>query len=88
MKNIIESKRRDGIMTISEILAEIHRERVEFEVCQELQRWLIEDRSDWINRAMNAESTIVAIGKIAKGNKSKSGAIDGIINLCDSAIVN
>ena len=35
---------------------------------------------------MDAESTVRAIEKISKGNKSKSGAIDGIINLCDSAI--
>lgn len=73
-------------MTITEILTEIHKERVELEVCQELQRWLIEDRTVWINRAMDAESTVRAIGKIAKENKNKSSAIKGIVNICDSAI--
>lgn len=73
-------------MTITEILTEIHKERVELEVCQELQCWLIEDRSTWIDRAMDAESTVRAIGKIAKKNKNKNSAIDGIINICDSAI--
>ena len=67
-------------MTITEILAEIHKQRVELEVCQELQRWLLDDR------AMDAESTVRAIGKIAKENKNKSSAIDGIVNICDSAI--
>ena len=73
-------------MTITEILTEIHKQRVELEVCQELQRWLIEDRSAWIDRAMNAESTMRAIGKIAKGNKNKSSAIEGIVNICDFAV--
>lgn len=73
-------------MTITEILAEIHKQRVELEVCQELQRWLINDRAEWINRAMDAESTVHAIEKIAKENKNKNSAIDGIINICDSAI--
>ena len=73
-------------MTITEILAEIHKQRVELEVCQELQRWLIEDRSSWIDRAMDAESTIRAIGKIAKENKNKSNAIEGIVNICDLAV--
>lgn len=77
---------RNYDMTITEILTEIHKQRVELEVCQELQRWLIEDRSAWIDRAMNAESTVRAIGKIAKENKNKSSAIDGIVNICDSAI--
>ena len=56
----------NDIMTITEILAEIHRQRVELEVCQELQRWLLDDRASWIDRAMDAESTVRAIGKIAK----------------------
>ena len=73
-------------MTIAEILAEIHKQRLELEVCQELQRWLLDDRSNWIDRAMDAKSTVRAIGKIAKENKNKSSAIDGIINICDSAI--
>ena len=77
---------RNDSMTITEILTEIHKQRVELEVCQELQRWLLDDRATWIDRAMDAESTVRAIGKIAKDNKNKSSAIDGIINICDSAI--
>ena len=73
-------------MTITEILTEIHKQRVELEVCKELQRWLLDDRATWINRAMDAESTVRAIEKIAKENKNKSSAIDGIVNVCDSAI--
>ena len=73
-------------MTITEILTEIHKQRVELEVCQELQRWLLDDRAEWIDRAMDAESTVRAIGKIAKENKNKSSAIEGIVNICDSAI--
>ena len=73
-------------MTITEILAEIHRQRVELEICQELQRWLLDDRAEWIDRAMDAESTVRAIVKIAKENKNKSSAIEGIGNICDSAI--
>ena len=77
---------RKNDMTITEILTEIHKQRVELEVCQELQRWLLDDRASWIDRAMDAESTVRAIGKIAKENKNKSSAIDGIVNICDSAI--
>ena len=77
---------RNDDMTITEILTEIHKQRVELEICQELQRWLLDDRASWIDRAMDAESTVRAIGKIAKENKNKSSAIDGIINICDSAI--
>ena len=77
---------RDDVMTITEILTEIHKQRVELEVCQELQRWLLDDRAEWIDRAMDAESTVRAIGKIAKENKNKSSAIDGIVNICDFAI--
>lgn len=73
-------------MTITEILTEIHKQRVELEVCQELQRWLLDDRAEWIDRAMDAESTVRAIGKIAKENKNKNSAIEGIVSICDSAI--
>ena len=79
---------RNDDMTITEILAEIHKQRVELEVCQELQRWLLNDRAEWIDRALDAESTVRAIGKIAKKNKNKSSTIDGIINICDSVIEN
>ena len=77
---------RNDIMSITEILVEIHKQRVELEICQELQRWLLNDRAEWIDRALDAESTVRAIGKIAKENKNKSSAIDGIVNICDSAI--
>ena len=77
---------RNDVMTITEILTEIHKQRVELEVCQELQRWLLDDRAGWIDRAIDAESTVRAIGKIAKENKNKSSAIEGIVNICDSAI--
>ena len=73
-------------MTITEILTEIHKQRVELEICQELQRWLLDDRATWIDRAMDAESTVRAVGKIAKENKNKNSAIDGIISICDSVI--
>ena len=77
---------RNDDMTITEILTEIHKQRVELEICQELQRWLLDDRATWIHRAMDAESTVRAIGKIEKENKNKSSAIEGIVNICDSAI--
>ena len=83
---IYDRMERNDIMSITEILAEIHKQRVELEIFQELQRWLLDDRAEWIDRAMDAESTVLAIGKIAKENKNKSSAIDGIINICDSAI--
>ena len=73
-------------MSITEILTEIHKQRVELEICQELQRWLLDDRATWIDRAMDAESTVRAVGKIAKENKNKNSAIDGIISICDSVI--
>ena len=40
---------RNDVMTITEILTEIHKQRVELEVCQELQRWLLDDRAEWID---------------------------------------
>ena len=49
---------RNDIMSITEILEEIHKQRVELEICQELQRWLLDDRAEWIDRAMDAESTV------------------------------
>lgn len=39
-------------MAITEILQEIHKERVELKVYQALQQWLFDDRKEWINRAM------------------------------------
>lgn len=69
-------------MTITEILTEIHKQRVELEVCQELQRWLLDDRASWIDRAMDAESTVRAIRNIATKTSSSKSALEGIINLC------
>lgn len=69
-------------MTISEILQEIHKERVELEVCQALQQWLLEDRKEWIDRAMESEATVRAIQNIATRTTSPKGAIEGIISLC------
>lgn len=73
-------------MTITEILNTIHEERVELEIYQELQKWMVEDRAAWIDRAMDAESTIRCVSKIAKDNKSAKSAINGIINICDSTL--
>ena len=69
-------------MTITEILSIIHKERVELEIFQALSAWMIEDRSLWIDEAMEQKAIVRAIGKIANENKNKNEAIDGIINLC------
>lgn len=69
-------------MTITEILSLIHKERVELEVFEAISKWMIEDRSSWIDEAMESKSTITAIGKIAKENPNKKDAIEAIINLC------
>lgn len=74
------------MITITEILNIIHQERVELEICQELQKWLLEDRATWVDRAMDAEATVRAINKIATQNESPKNALQGIINICDSAI--
>ena len=39
-------------MRITEILTEIHKQRVELEVCQELQRWLLNENAKWANKAI------------------------------------
>ncbi len=69
-------------MTITEILEEIHKERVELEVCQALQQWLLNDRTQWIDRAMESESTVKAIKNIATKTTNSKNALEGIINLC------
>lgn len=51
-----------------------------------LHKWMINDRAEWINRAMDAEATIRCVGKIAKGNDNAKNAIKGIIDICDSAL--
>ena len=68
-------------MTITEILEEIHKERVELEVCQALQQWLLDDRAQWIDRAMNSEATVRAIRRIATETSNPKNALQGIINL-------
>ena len=70
-------------MTISEILREIHNERVELEVCQELQKWLLSDREMWISRAMDSEATVRAIHKMATETDSPKNALRGIINISE-----
>lgn len=70
-------------MTITEILEVIHEERVELEICQALQQWLIVDRNQWIDRAMNSEATVRAIHKIATENKKPKSALQGILALSE-----
>lgn len=70
-------------MTITEILNEIKEQRVELEIYQALQQWIIDDRAAWIDRAMDSESSVRAIGKIANENKNTKEAIEGIKAICD-----
>ena len=70
-------------MTITEILEEIHKERVELEVCQSLQQWLLDDRAQWIDRAMDSEAIVRAIHKIATKTSDPKNALQGIINLSE-----
>ena len=70
-------------MTITEILHEIHKERVELEIFEALSEWMIKDRASWIDEAMEKKAIVRAIGKIANENKNKSKAIEGIKNLCE-----
>ena len=35
---------------------------------------------------MDAEATIRAVGKIAKGNENAKNAIRGIVDICDSVL--
>ena len=69
-------------MTITEILNTIHAERVELEIFQALSAWMVEDRSAWIDEAMEQKAVIRAIDKIANGNSNMNAAIEGIKNLC------
>lgn len=70
-------------MTITEILEEIHKERVELEVCQALLQWMLNDRAQWIDRAMDSETTVRAIRKMATETKNPKDALQGIINISD-----
>ena len=69
-------------MTITEILSIIHKERIELEIYEQLHQWLLSDRSEWIDRCMEAESTVKAVGKIADKTKD----VNAIKDLCDSHI--
>lgn len=69
-------------MTITEILNEIHKERVELEVYQALQQWLLDDRKEWIGRAMESEATVRAVRNIAMKTSNPKGALEGIVALC------
>ena len=68
-------------MTITEILTEIHKQRVELEVCQELQRWLLNENAKWANKAIDHEKTIQAILDIATENQTNS--LDEIMSICN-----
>lgn len=70
-------------MTITEIMNTIHKERVELEIFELLSKWMVEDRAEWIERAMEDESIIRAVGKIAKENNNKKEALEGIVTLCE-----
>lgn len=69
-------------MTITEIIQEIHKERVELEVCSILQKWILDDRNRWIDRAMDSEATVRAVYKISTETSSPKFALEGIANLC------
>lgn len=69
-------------MTITEILSIIHKERVELEIYEQLHRWLLSDRSELIDRCMEAELTVKAVRKIADETKD----VNAIKNLCDNHI--
>lgn len=73
-------------MTITEILNIIHEERVELEIFEALHKWMVNDRAEWTSRAMDAEATIRAVGKMAKENKNTKSVIKGIVDICDSAL--
>lgn len=70
-------------MTTTEILEEIHKERVELEVCHALQQWLLNDRDMWIGKAMDGEATVRAIRKIATETNNPKNALQEIVNLSE-----
>lgn len=55
---------------------------MQLEVYQELHKWFIDDRKEWINRAMESEATVRAVKNIASKVSNSKGALEGIINLC------
>ena len=81
--DFLSTENKKPSMTITEILEVIHQERVELEVCQALQQWLLTDRAQWIDRAMDSEATVRAIHKIAKETKNPKNALQGIITLSE-----
>lgn len=83
LMTMFEEEEKIPPMTVTEILEIIHRERVELEVYQALQRWLLNDRAQWIDRAMDSESTVRAIHKIATESSNPKNALQGIINLSE-----
>lgn len=80
---MFEEEEKIPPMTVTEILEIIHRERVELEVCQALQQWLLNDRAQWIERAMDSEATVRAIHKIATETKNPKDALKGILSLSE-----
>jgi hypothetical protein len=69
-------------MTITEILDTIHKERVELEVFEALHQWMLNDRAEWIDRAMESEAVVRVVSKIANNPSNKKAALEGIANLC------
>lgn len=69
-------------MTITEILNTIHEERVELEIYQALQQWILDDRNKWIDRATESEATVRAVKNIATRTTNLRGALEGIVALC------
>lgn len=65
-----------------QILDEIHKERVEIEVYQALQQWLLDDRIKWIDRVIESEAAVKAVKNIATKTGNPKDALKGIINLC------
>lgn len=63
-------------------MKEIDKEKVHVEVYQALHRWLLEDRKEWIDIAMESQATVSAVRSIATKTSNAKGALEGIINLC------
>lgn len=74
-------------MSITEIINTIHEQGVENEVFELLTQWMIEDRYNKMKRIGESEATIRAIHKIATQNKNAKQAIDGIISLSGSEVI-
>jgi hypothetical protein len=70
-------------MTTTEILSIIHKEHAELEIYEALHTWLLNDRVEWINKAMENKATVKAIKKLANNSNNKNAALEGITNLCN-----